>query len=307
MRKLAGGSQFMAVVKADAYGHGAERVCLHIEDIVDGFCVAITEEGEALRIVGITKPVLVLTPLTAVDDALAAKYYGLTVTVNGVAAAGLCAGLGCHIKVNTGMNRYGCNPRELAKVIEELGRVGARVEGVYSHLYCPHILSERERQYAVFLSAARAVKSAYPGAIAHLSASAGTFIGGKYLMDGVRCGIALYGYAPSGFSRGELQSAMKVYARKVQTSPAFGGGAGYAVARKSYRALSAYRLGYADGFARTVPFGEGNLCMDAFVSQDECEFFPVFDDADKYAARCGTISYEVLCAATRRAERFYIA
>ena len=83
MRGLAGGAKFYAVVKADAYGHGAERVALHIERLVDGFCVAITEEGAALRIAGVTAPILVLTPVTSRDDAAEAAFYGLDVSVNG--------------------------------------------------------------------------------------------------------------------------------------------------------------------------------------------------------------------------------
>ena len=53
------GNKFFAVVKADAYGHGAEEVSRYIEDIADGFCVAIIEEGIALRVGGITKQILV--------------------------------------------------------------------------------------------------------------------------------------------------------------------------------------------------------------------------------------------------------
>ena len=55
IKKLSKSSKFYAVVKADAYGHGAEEVSRCIEDIVDGFCVAIIEEGIALRVAGITK------------------------------------------------------------------------------------------------------------------------------------------------------------------------------------------------------------------------------------------------------------
>ena len=86
----------------------------------------------------------------------------------------------------------------------------------------------------------------------------------------------------------------------------WGRGVGYAVAERRYENLSAYRCGYADGFFRGVPLGEGNLCMDAFVSRDTRPLVPVFTDADEYAARCGTISYEVLCSVTRRSERVYI-
>ena len=301
-----GGRKLYAVVKADAYGHGAERVALELEGIADGFCVAIAEEGVALRIAGVTAPVLVLTPATSAEDAECARYHNLQVTVNGERSAELCGGLECHIKVNTGMNRYGSSPEDVLKVLSALEKAGAFVSGLYSHLYCPHIREERERQLAVFNEAEKLVKAAYPDVFCHLAASAGAFLGGGYLKDGIRCGISLYGYAPCGFSREGLTRALKVYAPKVQTSPFVGNGAGYSVAKKEYSQLSAYRAGYADGFFRTVPLGEGNLCMDAFVSEDTRPLIPVFTDADEYAARCGTISYEVLCSVTRRSQRIYV-
>ena len=97
-----------------------------------------------------------------------------------------------------------------------------------------------------------------------------------------------------------------MYARRVQTfRPPVGRGAGYSAAAHDYARLSSYRAGYADGFARTLPLGEGNLCMDAFVSQSEDEELCIFSDADEYAARCGTISYEALCAVTKRSLRVY--
>ena len=62
IRRGLNGKKFFAVVKADAYGHGAEAVSRSIEDLADGFCVALAEEGAALRIAGISKPILVFTP-----------------------------------------------------------------------------------------------------------------------------------------------------------------------------------------------------------------------------------------------------
>ena len=204
------------------------------------------------------------------------------------------------------MNRYGCNIGELSVVLSTLASVGARVDGVYSHLYCPAEAREREAQLALFEEAERLVKAAYPRAVCHISASGGTLLGGKFIKEAVRCGISMYGYAPQGFSREGLSPALKVYARRIQKTDVCGRGAGYMVATKNYASLSAYRLGYADGFARTVPLGEGNLCMDAFVSEEDGEFIEVLSDADEYAVRCGTISYEVLCSVTRRSERVYI-
>ena len=297
-----GGSFFFAVVKADAYGHGAVEVSRHIEDIVDGFCVAIVEEGIDLRIAGIVKPILVFTPPQDNYDAARAREYNLSVTVNCLKTARLCRMNCCHIKVNTGMNRMGCAIGELPEILKLLPV--ENIEGVYSHLYAPHDLIASARQFALFERAARFVKTYKQGAIAHLSASGGILRGGRYLFDGVRAGILLYGYSPYGFNA-DVTPALKVYARKVQTTEFIGGGIGYNQADRSYNKLSVYRCGYADGFFRTVPLGERKLCMDSFISVDGDDVKCVMDDADEYAKKCGTISYEVLTSVTKRSERIY--
>lgn len=303
VRNLLGKKFFFAVVKSDAYGHGAAEVSRAIEDIVDGFCVAIVDEGVELRISGIVKPVLVLAPPLDCGDVERCREYNLTVTVNSRRTARLIGGLDCHIKVNTGMNRYGCSPGDLDGVLSLLSP--QQIKGVYSHLYAAQNREECAKQIALFRSAAVQVKAYSRSAFAHLSASAGILRGGEYLFDGARCGIALYGYVPHGFDRGSFRPALKVYARLAQQTVPVGDGVGYNIAEESYESLSTYRLGYADGFARNVPLGEKTLCMDAFVSKESGSLLCVFDDADEYAARLGTISYEALCSVTRRSERYY--
>ncbi|MDE7182466.1 MAG: alanine racemase [Clostridia bacterium] len=303
IKKLIGGAKLFAVVKADAYGHGAEEVSRYIEDVADGFCVAIIEEGIALRIAGISKPVLVLTPPLDGYDVARAKAYGLTVTVNSVETAKLAKGATCHIKVNTGMNRSGCNLNDLGAVLNALNKES--VQGVYSHLFAAESRDAAARQKELFKRAVNAVKAVNPEAVAHLSASGGTLRGREYLFDGVRCGLLLYGYAPTGFKANGFERTLKVYARRTQTTQFIGGGVGYNFADKSYKTLATYRLGYADGFSRVVPLGEKTLCMDAFVGVDKGELLCVMDDAESYAQKCGTISYEVLTSVTRRSERIY--
>ena len=303
IRVLSGDSFFFAVVKADAYGHGAEEVSRHIEDVVDGFCVAILEEGIALRVAGITKPILVFTPPLDSYDALRAREYDLTVTVNSVKTAHLCLQNPCHIKVNTGMNRMGCAISDLPDILKILPL--ENIEGIYSHLYAPHDTTASAAQFALFERAARFVKTYKPTVCAHLSSSGGILRGGRYLCDGVRAGILLYGYSPYGFNA-DVKPALKVYARKVQTTDFVGGGIGYNSADKRYNKLGVYRCGYADGFARTVPLGEKGLCMDSFISRNNEDFLCVLDNADEYAKKCGTISYEVLTNATHRSERIYL-
>ncbi len=303
VRSLVGNRFFWAVVKADGYGHGAAEVAREIEDIVDGFCVAIADEGAELKINGISKPVLVLAPPLDFEDAEKINYYGLTPTVTDVKSARLVGKMKCHVAINTGMNRYGCFGKELDEVLSILDK--GQIEGVYSHLYAAENAMHCKRQAAAFRIAVDRVRAHSPEAFAHLSASGGILRGGEYLFGGVRCGLMLYGYAPKGFKAAALKPALKVYARLSHETEVTGGGVGYNIADRAYKRLYTYRLGYADGFFRGVPLGEKTLCMDAFVGTERAEYLPVFTDAEAYAARCGTISYEVLCSVTGRSLRVY--
>lgn len=303
VRSLIGDRFFWAVVKADAYGHGASEISREIEGIADGFCVALTGEGAELRINGITKPVLVLAPPLDEEDAEKIKYYNLTPTVTDKDSARLVGGTKCHVAINSGMNRYGCYGKELDEVLSVIP--AGQIEGVYSHMYAAENALHSIRQMSAFGTAVAKVKEHSPEAVAHFAASGGILRGGDFLFDGVRCGLMLYGYAPKGFKVPALTPALKVYARLSHETSVTGGGVGYNVADKAYKKLYTYRLGYADGFWRSVPLGEKTLCMDAFVGTKRAEYLPVFTDADAYAARCGTISYEVLCSVTRRSLKIY--
>ena len=304
LRKILGNRFFYAVVKADAYGHGAAEVALAVEDIVDGFCVAIIDEGIALRVAGVSKPVLVFTPPLDKADAERAQFYSLELTVNSADTAVLCKDNLCHIKVNTGMNRSGCNLTELPKVLNAVK--ADKIVSVYSHLYAPENSAESRKQLAVFNRAEELTRQINSNIFGHLSASGGILRGGEYIKGGARAGILLYGYAPSGFYAKDFTPALKVYARRTQQTQFIGGGVGYNIADKNYGKLSVYRLGYADGFFRNVPLGEKTLCMDAFISNGGEDMKCVMSDADAYARRAGTISYEVLTSVTKRSERVYL-
>lgn len=313
VRGLIGGRALYAVVKADGYGHGGAEAALALESFVQGFCVAITDEGAALRLAGVTKPVLVLTPPLGGDDVLRAEFYGLTVTVNSVKTAKMINDLPCHIKVNTGMNRFGCGLNELGQILKTLNP--AQIEGVYSHMYNPADGAASLKQLRLFNAAEREVKRVNPAAVAHFAASGGILASSvkksplnnsaDYLKDGVRCGILLYGYPPEGFSA-DVKPVMKVYARLAQKTEFIGGGIGYKSAFKNYKNLSVYRLGYADGFSRSPALGVSPLCMDSFMSESGEDFKLVFSDAAAYAKERGSIPYEALCSVTKRAQRVYV-
>lgn len=303
IRSKIGGRFFFAVVKADAYGHGAEQVALEIEDIVDGFCTAIVEEGIALRIAGVQKPILVLAPPLSSGDVQSMRHYNLLATVGDINSAKLAKDLDCHVAFNSGMNRYGCDGRGLKRLLKMLSP--EHICGVYSHLYAPENIDVRRNQLKLFNEAECLLKQYAPDSFAHLAASAGITLGEEYLFGGVRCGLALYGYAPKGFKIEGLRPALTVYARLAQSTQFVPNGVGYNIADRAYKKLYTYRLGYADGFFRCVPLGEKTLCMDAFISEQRAAYMPVLTNADAYAKQCGTISYEVLCSVTRRSERVY--
>ncbi len=309
------GVPLIAVVKDDAYGHGAERVADALSKIALMFAVATVREGAALRAAGVEKDILVLTPALCREEALVGAAHGLVLTLSSpaslrVAAEG-AAGipLRAHIAVNTGMNRYGFRPAAVKSACRAAKRAGIGVCGAYSHFYDPLCGEAREAQYAAFLRAAEAVKDCFPDALLHLSATGGVLAGRKYAFGAVRSGIALYGYLPQGGSGLCVRPAAALYASVSHRGRAFGQGVGYMRAEREYGALTTLRLGYGDGFFRAGGLGVGDLCMDACVREGDAPFgrrVRVLKDLAGYAAAHGTTPYEVLVRVLGRAEKRYV-
>ena len=132
---LRAGVPVIAVVKDDAYGHGAEVIAHAIADMVSLFAVSSVEEGARLRIAGIGQGVLVLTPLLSKQEAERAAFYDLTVTAASFETLALCKGLRVHLAVNTGMNRYGFSPMQIGEACRLARELGIEAEGVFSHFY----------------------------------------------------------------------------------------------------------------------------------------------------------------------------
>ncbi len=320
--KTRSGAKLCAVVKADAYGHGAEEVALALSGIADCFAVALIEEGLSLRGVACGKDILVFTPPTTEEEAYALAANGFIATVGNLVTARLfarvCRKYGLvgrvHLKLNTGMNRYGMNPSTLGKVCRFLSGEPVLVEGAYSHLY-ENKRRTAERQRALFLQMQAITRRYFPQAIFHLSATYGVTLGKAFAFDMVRVGLGLYGYSPVPTDI-PLQRGMEVFAKVVDSRKYAFGGAGYgrATLEKGER-LAVLRVGYADGFLRRARNGaEGyeqnanDLCMDVTLRKNGKKrgaWVPVLTDAEETARLTGSIPYEVLCAATRRAERVY--
>ncbi|MEJ5359295.1 MAG: alanine racemase [Desulfobacterales bacterium] len=286
VRALAGcvspGTRFMAVVKADAYGHGAAAVArVAIDHGASWLGVARLHEAIALRRAGIEVPILVFggTP-PAEAEGLAAlevrQAVGSLEAARALAAAASARGVRVrvHVKIDTGMGRLGFVPDALSRpgaprpagerliaAIEELLRLpGLEPEGVFTHFASADQadLSSAERQLALFLELLEALRArgvAFP--LRHAANSAGLLRLPEAHLDLVRAGIALYGIAPSAeFDLPvTLVPAMTLRAAVLQVKEV---PAGFAVSYGgTWRAPAPTRIatlaaGYADGYPRLL-------------------------------------------------------
>ena len=312
------------MVKANAYGHGAVRVVNALSGIADFFAVCLIEEGIEISTASCGKDVLVFTSPVTTEECEAILQNDFIATVGDLRTARLLLNtakrLGkvakVHLKVNTGMNRYGMNASMLGKVCKLFSKTEyVAVGGLYSHLYTTDEATSRA-QRQLFLQMQRIAKGYFEGITCHLSASYGAGLGKEFVFDAVRIGLGLYGYSPLD-DDDCLQKAMTVYARCELTRKYSFGGAGYGIGHGLKRGdkLSVYRFGYADGVLKKRKNGlqgfEDNVndcCMDVSFRKGvkgRGKYEVILSDASKTASELGTIPYEVLCAITKRAQFVY--
>lgn len=318
--KLNKGVKLCAVVKADAYGHGASMCANALYPFVNSFAVALIEEGVALRQSGVNKDIIVLIP-PFVSDLPSAVHHRLTLTVSTVLDVLRAQGESqkqnkrtkVHIKVNTGMNRQGVDSLdELILLVKEVKKSKNLIlDGVYSHFACPEEEKSRNEALNKFLLANKIVKGYNNKVTSHISASGG-FLSGVQ-MDMVRIGILLYGYKPFASSLLSVKPIMHIEAPVVKRFTLKAGESalyGNCTAKNDID-LSLIRVGYADGLFRVSTDRQfNNRCMDlTAVKGWYFNNVPILGNdinADVLAREYGTISYEILCRATARAEKIYI-
>ncbi|MGB0679208.1 MAG: alanine racemase [Polyangiales bacterium] len=259
VRAAAPTAQVLAVVKANAYGHGLTPVAQHLARLgVAGFGVARSQEGLALRAAGIRAPVLVLGGVEAgMQEAAAAQ---LTPVVHRLGQlrpwAEACAGrpFCVHLKLDTGMARLGLSPAQLPAFVAELASVPqARVSGVMSHLAdaagdAAFTVVQRERFEA---GLAQLRQHGIAGGIRHLANSAGLWHSPDLHYDWVRPGIALYGYAPGVAHPPKLRPAMSLYSKVVALRTLERGeSVGYGRQHRCQRPtrVATLGVGYGDGW-----------------------------------------------------------
>jgi alanine racemase len=269
VRKAAAGARVWAVLKADAYGHGAPAVARTLERAqVDGFCVALLEEGVELREAGIVAPILVMGGHygNAHEEAIARGLVPVVHDVEAIAAfarlvrSGVVAGpIDVHLKVDTGMSRLGATIRELPEVAAALASCPQlRVCGLMTHLGCADADDDLETDEAMVrfdLAASILARHGVRPDVRHAANSA-ALLRSRARFEAVRPGIALFGVAPGLGGRvldGELKPVMRVRSeivavRELEPQAAVGYGALWRATRRSR--IATVPIGYADGLNR---------------------------------------------------------
>lgn len=335
VRRAAPHSRVLAVIKAQAYGHGMLRVADALHGRVDGFVVSFMEEAEALRSAGHSLPIVVAQGCKSAAELQDAQRLEVDVVVHErsqlrmLETARLVRPLRVWLKFDTGMGRLGFSCDEVPAIFEGLlpnvNCAGAPV--LMSHLACA---DEPERpENARQLERFDAVVAGLP-AQRSLANSAGILALPASHHDWVRPGIMIYGASPlEGVSAADLglRPVMNLLApvisiRYLKAGDSVGYGASYCCQRPTR--LGVIAAGYADGYPRKVPVGTpvlmhgrpvpviGRVSMDLMAvdltDAPEChvgdhallwgEGLPV----EEIARAAGTISYDLLCGVADRVQ-----
>ena len=263
-RALAAGASVFAVVKADAYGHGAVAVARSLLAAgCEQLAVVCVDEACVLRDAGITAPLLVLGGVEGLGGAKEAAARGLGVVVHHAgqvdALAAVAAPLAVHVEIDTGMHRLGVPLAEAGALLERLAAAPQlALEGLMTHLARA---DERDlmpslEQLALFRAALAEARAAGAAPrFVHVGNSA-TLLAGEALRaacpeaNAVRPGLMLYGARPAPHLPGVLTPVMTLCARVIRVrSVAAGAAVGYGALWRAERAtrIATVAAGYADG------------------------------------------------------------
>ena len=260
---------FMAVVKADGYGHGATNVAhAALRGGAQYLGIATLQEGLELRESGLTCPVLVLGNLTKAEELKICLEWNLTPTISSIKEAIICEEIAeksklrypIHLKVDTGMTRLGCDLDEALNLINQIDDLKHVIlKGVYSHLALADQKSSTAtyKQKKKFDSLIRSLKIQNKSFCYHIANSAATLIDDTLHYDMVRVGLAIYGYSPIKDLQNHLnlKPALTVKARVTlirKVPNGVGVSYGHSFITKRTSRLAVVAIGYADGINRAL-------------------------------------------------------
>lgn len=327
----------VAVIKGDAYGHGAVKAAQALP-MADAFAVSRLEEAIELRQAGIRQSILLLEGCFCQQDLVLAAELELDTVVhcpeqlNDLLSAKLVNPVKTWLKVDTGMHRLGVKPQEVADYVARMS-ASANIQGDVN--FVSHFSSADDtsaittsQQLAIFTEATRD----YPGERS-LANSAGILNWQESHFDWVRAGIALYGIAPDQGSVGrdyQLKPVMTLQSSLIAVREHQAGDpVGYSqtwTAEKSTR-IGVVAMGYGDGYPRLAPSGTpvwingrevpivGRVSMDMITVDlgpdandkvgDQVEFWGNNVPVERVAEKVGTIPYELTIKLTARVVKTY--
>lgn len=335
VRQLAPGSRVLAVVKADAYGHGLVR-CARALASADGFAVARMDEAQRLRSAGVQQRLLLLPGVYGGQELERAAAARLDVVVHSfeqieiLEQAPPALELDVWLKVDSGMHRLGVAPEAVSEAFGRLGRAAAVRAPVR---LMTHLADADERALDTTAAQVRCFNDCTADLHAERSIgnSAGVIAWPQAHGDWVRPGIMLYGVSPfrtesaagHGLRPVMTLRAMLIAVKEVRAGGAVGYG-GVWVAPHDMP-VGSVSLGYADGYPRNAPngavlrVGSRNVALVGRVSMDTITLdlrdapdarpgMPVtawgeHNPVEILAARCQTIPYELLCRVGSRVPR----
>ena len=261
IREIAGNANIMAVIKANAYGHGAVPVARVLSDEgVHGFCVALGSEAEELINAGIREPILHLGKITS-DNFELYNSRQVHCTINSIEDllelkenASANSPIFAHLKIDTGMGRMGVRFENAESIIQMLSETPElRVEGVYSHFATAEENDTQYRDWQLdqFRKVIKLANSILPDIkYFHIANSAGILNCPDSHFNMVRSGISLYGISPLGKLHHSLNPVMKMKApvvlvKKMNAGDSVGYSRLYTAEKDEKIAL--LQAGYADG------------------------------------------------------------
>jgi alanine racemase len=334
VRAIAPGARVMAVIKANAYGHGLVPAAKALA-ATDGFAVARPDEGVALRAAGLTNRVLLLEGVFSSEQLEAAVQQHFDVMVHSTAQLELLeqrqsrAGLTAWLKVDTGMNRLGFRVEEFADAYARL----IRIPGIAaSPPLVTHLANADDRRDPKTAGQVRAFKDITQGVEGErsLANSAGVLGWPATRGDWVRPGLMLYGATPFPSGTAEesglrpvmtLQSEV-IAVKRVVAGETVGYGGAWSAARDTRIAIVA--AGYGDGYPRSTAAGTpvainghraplvGRVSMDmiavdvtdlpAVAAGDPVVLWGEGVPVEEVARCAGTIPYELLCGVSQRVQ-----
>ena len=336
-------ADIMAVVKADAYGHGAVKVSSFLESLgVENWAVSNISEAVQLREAGIKGNILILgyTPVESIE--LLEKYNITQALISEEYADLVCKSghsVKCQFAIDTGMNRVGLDgdfPEECIRIIRKYSSQ-LELDGLFTHLCVADSSIKKhvdftKMQIDKFEIIANRLSDLKLPNIHCLNSAAGLWHKSKY-NDIIRLGIILYGLKPDYMNKlpeGIIPiMAWKSVIAMVKTVKK-GDTIGYGCSFKAKKDMKIATIptGYADGYSRSLSNKGhvyingckanivGKICMDQFMVDvtdvpdvninEEVSLLGNLHNADDMAADIGTIGYEIVCSISKRVPRVYI-